>query len=389
MLRVLNYLDFTCSNPKKKDNVGTKFMNEQFQFLTETVMKILSDETDFTVIGVLGFQSVGKSTILNAVSKSLSDSRRNPFKVPSEETCFHQTNGIDITVSQDRIILLDLQPMLSGSVLAKMIKQEPQMIAHCHSYEHMVHLSSLELGVWLMSICNLVVVVEDNIENYALWKYLRTIERLKWMIPDVSEISTVPTVSLVNQIKLMHTERSLAAEGTDKDSEAIKKHGKKKRRQKKSGEADQEEKYIFRPEDEFLSSFLFVFNKVEQFDFSISTINQYRSFLNAMFDGTRFKEESQETILPLQIESNEEDSVNFFMIPTAEKASPIVSYQEQVQNVSQRILQMRKNQFKKVITQKEWLRNSVKLWDIIKQSPLIAQFNETLKMTTYASQKTR
>lgn len=361
-------------------------MNDHFQFLPETAMKILSDDTDFTVIGVLGFQSVGKSSILNAISKSLHESRRNPFKVPTEESCFHQTNGIDMTVCQEKFILLDLQPMLSGSILSKMIKQEPQMLASCQSYEHMVYLSSLELGILMLSICNLVVAVEENIENIAFWKYLKTIERLKWMIPDVSEVSTTPTMTLINQIKQIFNEK-LIQDSIHQKEESLKPHQaeKKKRRLKKSHDAEIDEKYMFRPEDEYISSFIFVFNKVDQYNFSVMKITSYQELLNLMFEGTRIKSDPDGVILPELLDRSSTSTINFLMVPIAAKSHACVSYKEEIRYVTQTILQMKKSRFKKPITQREWMRNTVKLWEVIKQSPFVAQYNETLKTTMYGT----
>eukprot|EP00249_Psilotum_nudum_P011940 c23479_g3_i2 orf=1002-1358(+) len=72
------------------------------------------DNTDFTVIAVLGPQGVGKSTILNELYgfDGNSPDVLPPFGTQSEETnamARHCSVGIEVRMSAERFILLDTQ----------------------------------------------------------------------------------------------------------------------------------------------------------------------------------------------------------------------------------------------------------------------------------------
>jgi ABC-type cobalamin/Fe3+-siderophores transport system ATPase subunit len=87
------------------------------------------------VVGVIGKQGVGKSTILSAFSEDpknvcpvacavliptnkLTLLSLQTFTIaPATKALDHQTTGIDMYVTAERIILLDTQPVLSWSVL--------------------------------------------------------------------------------------------------------------------------------------------------------------------------------------------------------------------------------------------------------------------------------
>ena len=121
---------------------STKLIDEH-QFV-ENLSDYLSDNPDFLVIGVIGPQGSGKSTILNHLAKALSDQKAAKpndattsngvgqsevsdfFRVQSFEkqmTGEHCTNGVSAWVSpKHRIILIDSQPVNSPSVLDRTIK---------------------------------------------------------------------------------------------------------------------------------------------------------------------------------------------------------------------------------------------------------------------------
>lgn len=103
----------------------------------------MTDETDFLVVGVIGPVSVGKSTILNAIYGHKSGNGVAPFKTASTEKILsgsYQTNGVDIAVSPERVIVIDAQPLESTSMLVKFYKNEPQLMADCKTFEQMLHL---------------------------------------------------------------------------------------------------------------------------------------------------------------------------------------------------------------------------------------------------------
>jgi ribosome biogenesis GTPase A len=118
---------------------STKLIDDQ-QF-SENLSEFLSDNQDFFVVGVVGPQGVGKSTLMNALANGLiepkpakdeisrsngSSSISNFFRVQSFEkqmTGEHCTNGASAWISpKHRIILIDSQAANSPSVLDRTIQ---------------------------------------------------------------------------------------------------------------------------------------------------------------------------------------------------------------------------------------------------------------------------
>ena len=118
---------------------STKLIDEQ-QF-SENLSEFLSDNPDFFVVGVVGPQGVGKSTLMNALANGLIEPRApkdesstnngaglssNFFRVQSFEkqmTGEHCTNGASAWISpKHRIILVDSQATNSPSILDRTIQ---------------------------------------------------------------------------------------------------------------------------------------------------------------------------------------------------------------------------------------------------------------------------
>ncbi|VEL12843.1 unnamed protein product [Protopolystoma xenopodis] len=73
------------------------------------------ENSGFMVIGAIGTQGSGKSSVLNLLANQLHPDAgvyNDPFEVQTEYTilsCCSQTLGLDLYITQDRLILLDAQ----------------------------------------------------------------------------------------------------------------------------------------------------------------------------------------------------------------------------------------------------------------------------------------
>ena len=107
-----------------------KLLNELLEPTIDEIAPLLSDSADFTVVGVLGAQGVGKSTILSLLAGApLIDANEvhggragvllhEPIFPPAEPGVLraaHQTVGSDLHVTAERLILLDTPPPPSPS----------------------------------------------------------------------------------------------------------------------------------------------------------------------------------------------------------------------------------------------------------------------------------
>jgi hypothetical protein len=79
---------------------------------------VAADQTDFLVVGVLGLQHAGKSTLLSHLHHGISMPLCHPFNDSPDPSIFHrapdgcgahETVGIDFAVTRERVILLDSQ----------------------------------------------------------------------------------------------------------------------------------------------------------------------------------------------------------------------------------------------------------------------------------------
>lgn len=186
---------------------ATKFIDEAQQ-MSENILPFLTDNTDFLVVGVLGLQHSGKSTILNALS-----AREKMFRVQSFEKQMlgeHTTTGINAWVSPQRIIYLDCQPLNSPSILDRLIQTDKKNSTEFSTLENTVEIQSLQIAGFLMTICHALVVVQDWFVDAGLLRTLQTAEMLKPSSPafisaedDAAIIEYFPEVFFVhNKAKL-------------------------------------------------------------------------------------------------------------------------------------------------------------------------------------------
>lgn len=136
---------FARRGSEAKNRTTLKLVTERFEFvgLLEAI-RGLTDNTDFIVFSVLGPQGAGKSSLMNELVHALSPQKadniqtpqvafgsqtavgpfRKPFPVETVEIlqeCAHQTVGVDVYATSERIVLLDCQPVLSSSVVIDMV----------------------------------------------------------------------------------------------------------------------------------------------------------------------------------------------------------------------------------------------------------------------------
>jgi hypothetical protein len=62
--------------------------------------------------------------------------------------------------------------------------------------DHELSREDLELALFLFSVCHIVIVVESEMNQLSLRRFLRTVETLKWNIPEVSIPSASPAINV-------------------------------------------------------------------------------------------------------------------------------------------------------------------------------------------------
>uniref|UniRef100_A0A8C4WX67 Nonsense-mediated mRNA decay factor SMG9 n=1 Tax=Eptatretus burgeri TaxID=7764 RepID=A0A8C4WX67_EPTBU len=169
--------------PPEKMRFSTKLIDDHMNWCDSTI-EYLQEHTDFLVVGVLGLQGAGKSTIMSLLAGNSfeGDQRQYVFKPQSHEIRErggYQTSGVDFYITQERIIFLDTQPVLSSSILDHIINNErklPQEYMLPHIYMEM---QSLQLAAFLLTVCHLILIVQDWFIDLNLIRFLQAAEMVK------------------------------------------------------------------------------------------------------------------------------------------------------------------------------------------------------------------
>ncbi|CAH9070165.1 unnamed protein product [Cuscuta europaea] len=305
-------------------------LSDSWEFNADRFLPFLTDNTDFTVVGVIGPPGVGKSTIMNEIYGLDSNSTGilPLFAIQSEETramAKHCTAGMEARVSSERIILLDTQPVYSPSLLADIMRPDGSSSISVIAGESL----SAELAHELMSI------------QVAL---------LKHGIPDPSSIS------------LSHPQSSsFLSEKEIKD---------------KTGEAG----------EEYMATPVFVHSKLRKGDLTPHTLSQLRKALPQFFSGSSFMKSKDTNIsLHANSQSSNVDSqlLKVFLLPSKQKDNALKaqyeSYVTALWKLRDQVLSMNGPSFSRTVSERDWLKNSAKIWDLVKSSSIILDYCKTLQ----------
>ena len=113
----------------------------------------LKDQEDFLVVGVLGLQGVGKSTIMSMLAgKKFVEGKEAWFReqtLDQREKALHMTNGVEFAVTKERMILLDCQPMLSPSILDELIYERNNKMEFTGPS---IQMQSLQIATFMLTV---------------------------------------------------------------------------------------------------------------------------------------------------------------------------------------------------------------------------------------------
>ncbi|CAG9135889.1 unnamed protein product [Plutella xylostella] len=212
------------SPPLKIMTEPIKLLDENLEF-NPAALEFMNDASlNYLVVGVVGTQGVGKSMIMNLIAQSkpcedICQRILNSHELPREseyeennvnaiqdqienmnfvenpeskkhsiddtfkfkmqdikhiETGVHCTKGIDMYVTEDRVILLDCQALWSPSLIDEAANTNPITTRSAN----VVTVDCLQLASYLMSICHVLIAVQDWFFDYNFVRYLQTAEML-------------------------------------------------------------------------------------------------------------------------------------------------------------------------------------------------------------------
>eukprot|EP01083_Nonionella_stella_P052806 139969_1 len=315
-------------------------LDKYLQFRSDAAARLLRAQPDFTVVGVIGAQGAGKSTVLSRFATSETKHSRRCFSIQNASiisNCSHMTSGVDMYATQQRVILLDTQPVMSPSILAGMIQRHDQLGAGISSYQNSVDIQSLELTLFLLSVCHVVIIVSDLKSDLRTWQMLRTAMLLR----ETSELSD-----------------PLLASGS------------------------QDSRHPTIPD------IVFAFNKLPEDQMTSSSFLRQSKVLQKIFHTSPFRK--QGAIANSQFRSaisDEGDTVNCFFIPkigskrvTREHRSTVKdAFEASCSEFATQVLSMPKLRSAKRISELEWLKNAARIWSDINNCRSLMEYNKTLQ----------
>ncbi|XP_067666070.1 nonsense-mediated mRNA decay factor SMG9-like [Haliotis asinina] len=326
-----------------------KVVDDSFRWC-DAGIEMLLDQTDFLVVGVLGPQGSGKSTILSLLAgTSPQDSYRSYVFQPQtkevKENGAHQTNGIDMYVTPERIIFLDTQPVLSASILDQMIHQDKKYPSEYTSVENCIEMQSLQMAAFLMTVCNVILVVQDWFTDVSFLRFLKNAEMLKPATPSGHEGSS-------------------------------------------------------HPEDapDYFPHVVFVQNRANRDDYGLETYKMMTQTLSSTFDMTKLKctgtvNMVRGNVIPGLTSKTVKSDMNVFCIPQMEyyklEPEPILTLLPEYRGFPTFILLVRslRNQIYSLprhllthttLSEKNWFHYAARMWDTVRKSQLLSEYNRLL-----------
>lgn len=328
-----------------------KLLDENLQW-NDSALEILVDQTNFLVVGIVGPQGVGKSTILSmlAGTSPFTDSRSPLFPVQSrqaQEDGTNQTSGIDMAITQERVILLDTQPLLSAAILDHWIHHDRNIPPEYTSPENYNDIQSLQIVTFLLTVCHVIVVVQDWFTDVNIMRLLKTAEMLK---PSSTS----------------HTTHESPGLGSAEDS------------------------------DEEYPNIVFVYNKAAREDFHCENLSSMFCVTSTLFQHSRLKLKSGISLLSSNLMAyralpTSYDDMNIYLLPLYQphagngicNKSPIYhgypSFEVVLQALRNEIFSVHRHLLTHhSLTERNWFHFAARSWETVRKSSLIAEYNRLL-----------
>ncbi|CAB4009461.1 SMG9, partial [Paramuricea clavata] len=84
-----------------------------------------------------------------------------------------------MSITNERVIFLDTQPILNASILDNVIRHERNIPSEVTSAENYAELQSIQITTFLFTVCHVVLVVQDWFCDLNIMRFLKTAEMLK------------------------------------------------------------------------------------------------------------------------------------------------------------------------------------------------------------------
>ncbi|XP_028762938.1 protein SMG9 isoform X1 [Neltuma alba] len=327
-------------------------LSDSWEFHIDRFLPFLTENTDFTVVGVIGPPGVGKSTIMNELYgfDSSSPGMLPPFSIESNDTSAmarHCSVGIEPRISSERIILLDTQPVFSAPVLAEMMRPDSPSTASVLSGEslsaEMAHkIMGIQLAVLLASVCHILLVMSEGVHDASMWHLMLTVDLLKHGIS--------------NPFSLASSVSQSSSSGLEKDNKVAER-------------------------EEYMATPVFVHSKVQDRDATPQNFVLLKKALLKYFETSSFVKHHYNNS---QLDSNG-PNLHLHMIPLKKRDENFGAQHESfisaLWKLREQILSMKSPSSMRPASEREWLKHSAKVWEQVRNSPIILEYCRTLQQS--------
>ncbi|XP_029097505.1 protein SMG9 isoform X2 [Monodon monoceros] len=347
--------------PPERMKHSIKLVDDQMNWC-DSAIEYLLDQTDVLVVGVLGLQGTGKSMVMSLLSANTpeEDQRAYVFRAQSaemKERGGNQTSGIDFFITQERIVFLDTQPILSPSILDHLINNDrklPPEYSLPHTY---VEMQSLQIAAFLFTVCHVVIVVQDWFTDLSLYRFLQTAEMVKPSTPSPSHESS-------------------SSSGSDEGTE-------------------------------YYPHLVFLQNKARREDFCPRKLRQMHLVIDQLMAHSHLRYKGTLSMLQCNVFPGLppdflDCEVNLFLMPFMDSeaesetppragpsSSPLFSllpgyrghpsFQSLVSKLRSQVMSMARPQLSHtILTEKNWFHYAARIWDGVKKSSALAEYSRLL-----------
>uniref|UniRef100_A0A8C1NXS5 Nonsense-mediated mRNA decay factor SMG9 n=1 Tax=Cyprinus carpio TaxID=7962 RepID=A0A8C1NXS5_CYPCA len=348
--------------PPEKMKHSIKMVDDQMNWC-DSAMEYLRDQTDMLVVGVIGLQGTGKSTIMSLLSANSpeEDQRAYVFRAQTQEIkerAGNQSSGIDFYITQERVIFLDTQPILSPSILDHLINNDRKLPPEYNLPHTYVEMQSLQITAFLFTVCHVVIVIQDWFTDINLYsRFLQSAEMLKPSTPSASHDST-------------------SSSGADDGSE-------------------------------YYPHIVFLQNKARREEFCPRNLKKMHMATDKLMAHSHLKYKGTLSMLDCNVfpglnRDYLETEVNLFLLPMMENdgedvcifcapgsGSPLFSllpgfrghpsFSSLVSKFRSQILAMSRSQLSHtILTEKNWFHYAARIWDGVKKSSALSEYSRLL-----------
>ncbi|ROT79529.1 nonsense-mediated mRNA decay factor SMG9 isoform X1 [Penaeus vannamei] len=313
--------------------------------LCDDLASYLLDQSNFMVVALMGTQGVGKSVLASLFvdpETDINKMRSCTFRPESLEQLMsgcHGTNGIDIYITSHRLFILDCQPLLSPSIMDRIVTQEKKFTSDYNSTENLMEVESLQLLTLVMSIAHVVVLVQDSGTDPNLIRLLQTCEMMK------PSSSSTPSSS---------SSSPSAPSGGDETQQ-------------------------------YFPHVVFVHNRAPSHHFSPSTLKKLQGVYQEAFMGSCLENESRIgacnglTYAPLA-QTSCGSLVNLFLLPDLRsQPQSHVRFSEALREMRRQVLSLRRLPLTHLtLTEKSWYQYVCRTWESVRKWSLFVEYSRLL-----------